>query len=100
MSAKNHSRPHQRSQKGVTLLELLIAVSLVAMLSTGMMVAMRSSVLAYQKTSQRLESNRRVVGVEHILASQLGAAMAVMGLHLQDGGNRVRRSIQISHFHL
>src|SRR6266436_9600061 len=86
MRHRNHGRPQQPSQKGVTLLELLIAVSLVAMLSTGMMVAMRSSVLAYQKTSQRLESNRRVVGVEHILASQLGAAMAVMGLCSFNGG--------------
>lgn len=66
-----------RSQKGVTLLELLIAVSLVAILSTGMLFAMRTSVLAYQKTAQRLESNRRIVGIEHILASQLGGAMAV-----------------------
>ena len=71
---------HRRAENGVTLLELLIAVSLVAILSTGMMVATRSSLLAYQKTSQRLESNRRVVGVEHILSSQLGAAMAVMGV--------------------
>lgn len=62
------------------------------MLSTGMMVAMRSSVLAYQKTSQRLESNRRVVGVEHILASQLGAAMAMMGLCSLNGGPPSARS--------
>ena len=69
-----------RGQKGVTLLELLIAVSLVAILSTGMLFAMRTSVLAYQKTAQRLESNRRVVGIERVLASQLGGAMAVAQL--------------------
>jgi prepilin-type N-terminal cleavage/methylation domain-containing protein len=68
------------SQKGVTLLELLIAVSLVAVLSTGMLFAMRISVLTYEKTAQRLEENRRVVGVEHIIASQLGAAMAVASI--------------------
>ena len=72
-----HSLNVTRSQKGVTLLELLIAVSLVAILSTGMLFAMRTSVLAYQKTAQRLESNRRAVGIERILAGQLGGAMAV-----------------------
>ncbi len=75
-----HSSNVMRSQKGVTLLELLIAVSLVAILSTGMLFAMRTSVLAYQKTAQRLESNRRVVGIERILAGQLGGAMAVAQL--------------------
>ena len=66
-----------RSQKGVTLLELMIAVSLVAILSTTMLYAMRTSVLAYQKTEQRLESNRRAMGIERVIASQLGGAMAV-----------------------
>ncbi len=75
-----------RAQKGVTLLELLIAVSLVAILSTGMMVATRSGVFAYQKTSQRIEANRHVVGVEQTLSSQLGAAMAVTGLCSAGGG--------------
>jgi prepilin-type N-terminal cleavage/methylation domain-containing protein len=62
-------------QRGVTLLELLIAVSLVAVLSTGMLFAMRVSVLTYEKTAQHLEQNRRVVGVERIIASQLSGVM-------------------------
>ena len=68
------------SQRGVTLLELLIAVSLVALLSTGMLFAMRTSVLTYEKTARRLEENRRVVGVERIIASQLGGSMAVASI--------------------
>jgi len=69
-----------RSQRGVTLLELLIAVSLVALLSTGMLLAMRTSVLTYEKTSRRLESNRKIVGIEHTLTSQISGIIPVMGL--------------------
>lgn len=65
------------SQRGVTLLELLIAMSLVAVLSTGMLFAMHSSVLAYEKIAKRLEEDRRAVGVEHMIAAQLGGVMAV-----------------------
>jgi prepilin-type N-terminal cleavage/methylation domain-containing protein len=79
-------RTHIRSEQGVTLLELLIAVSLVAILSTGMMLALRTSVQAYGKTGQRLESNRRTVGREQILSSQIGSAMAVMALCPVNGG--------------
>lgn len=66
------------SQRGVTLLELLIAISLVAILSTGMLFAMRASALTNEKIARRLDDNRRAVGVERILASQLGGVMGVM----------------------
>lgn len=85
-----------RSQKGVTLLELLIAVSLVAILSTGMLFAMHTSVLAYQKTAQRLESNRRAVGIERVLAGQLGGAMAVAQPCSAEEGPRVITSSFLS----
>ena len=73
-------RAHSKTERGVTLLELLIAISLVALLSTGMMLALRTSVQAYGKTGQRLESNRRTVGREQILSNQIGSAMAVTAL--------------------
>lgn len=79
-------RNHHGSESGVTLLELLIAVSLVAILSTGMMLALRTSVQAYGKTGARLESNRRTVSREQILSDQIGSAMAVRGLCAVNGG--------------
>ena len=81
-----HRHQQRRFDKGVTLLELLIAISLVAMLSTGMMLALRTSVQAYGKTGQRLESNRRTVGREQILSNQIGSAMAVTALCGGNGG--------------
>ena len=67
------------SERGVTLIELLIAVTLVGLLSAGMLIAMRVSVLTYEKTGQRLESDRRAMNAARILESQIGGVMPVMG---------------------
>ncbi len=75
-----------KAERGVTLLEMLIAVSLVAMLSTGMMMALRTSVQAYEKTGKRLEDNRRTVGSGQILFNQISSAMAVTALCGVNGG--------------
>jgi len=69
-----------RSERGVTLLELMIAVTLVAGLSTGMLMAMRTSLLTYEKTASKLESNRRFVKAQQILSNQIAAAIPAQGL--------------------
>ena len=64
-------------QSGVTLLELLIAVTLVSMLSVAILYAMRVGLLALEKTNNRLQANRRVVGVERVLEQQIAGLMPV-----------------------
>src|SRR5437879_3113672 len=71
-------RRHTRHQAGVTLIELMIAITLVAALSTGMLMAMRTGLLTLDKTDARLQSDRRVMGVERILSRQLGGVMPVI----------------------
>ena len=78
-----------RSERGVTLLELMIAITLVAGLSTGMLMAMRTSLLTYEKTAKRLESNRRFVKSQQVLSDQLSAVMPVQGACLGDAGQTV-----------
>jgi len=75
-----------RSERGVTLLELMIAITLVAGLSTGMLMAMRTSLLTYEKTAKRLESNRRFVKTQQMLSDQISAVMPVQGACLGDAG--------------
>lgn len=70
--------PHHR-QRGVTLLELMIAITLVAGLSTGMLMAMRTSLLTYEKTAKKLESNRRFVKTQQILSNQIAAVIPAQG---------------------
>jgi prepilin-type N-terminal cleavage/methylation domain-containing protein len=77
------------SQRGVTLLELMIAVTLVAGLSTGMLMAMRTSLLTYEKTAKRLESNRRFVKTQQMLSDQISAVMPVQGACLGDAGQTI-----------
>jgi prepilin-type N-terminal cleavage/methylation domain-containing protein len=78
-----------RSQRGVTLLELMIAITLVAGLSTGMLMAMRTSLLTYEKTAKRLESNRRFVKTQQMLSDQISAVMPVQGACPGDDGQTV-----------
>jgi len=66
-------------ERGFTLIELMISITLVAALSTGMLFAMRSALIAYEKTDHRLQSNRRVVSVERIMAHELGGVIPVTG---------------------
>ena len=71
--AKRRSR-----QRGVTLIELMIAVSLTAVITVGLLFALRTSIVAYEKTSDRLHSNREQIGRNQILSRELGGAMPVM----------------------
>lgn len=63
---------------GVTLLEVLIAVTLLSLLSAGMMMAMRIGISALGKTDSRLMENRRVAGAQRILQQELEALIPVV----------------------
>jgi prepilin-type N-terminal cleavage/methylation domain-containing protein len=67
----------RRCQEGFTLIELMISITLVAALSMGMLMAMRTSLLSLEKVNSRLQFNRRVMGMEHILTRQIGGLMPV-----------------------
>ena len=68
-----------RDERGFTLIEMMIAVTLVAAISSTMLFAIRTALITLQKTDERLMSNRRVMSVEHILGNQLGGVMPVIG---------------------
>jgi prepilin-type N-terminal cleavage/methylation domain-containing protein len=71
------------SRAGVTLVELLVAVTLFAMLSVGMLYAFRIGLMAYSKTQQHLMDNRRVAGAQRILLQELQNMVPVV---VQCGG--------------
>jgi prepilin-type N-terminal cleavage/methylation domain-containing protein len=93
MGARVHHRTgqssRQNSERGVTLLEMMIAITLVAGLSTGMLMAMRTSLQTYEKTAKRLESNRRFVKTQQILSNQITAVMPVQGICVGDQGQNI-----------
>ena len=61
-----------KREAGVTLLELLIAISLVSLLSVGMLVAMRVGMNTMGAANRRVAVNRRSTGAQRILEQQLG----------------------------
>jgi prepilin-type N-terminal cleavage/methylation domain-containing protein len=68
-----------RGNRGVTLIELMISITLVAAIITGLLLAMRTSLLAYDRVNQRLEENRRAVGMEQTLERQIGGVIPIVG---------------------
>ena len=65
----------RRCQRGFTLMELIISITLVASIATGMLMAMRGGLLSLNRTQARLDENRRAMGIQRILSEQLYGAM-------------------------
>ena len=67
----------RRAQSGVTLVEVLIAVTLLSLLTLGMLFAMRIGLNTLAKTDNKLMTNRRVAGAQRILEDELEGLMPV-----------------------
>lgn len=67
----------KRPRAGVTLLELLIAVTLLSLLVAGVLTAMRAGLTALARTNSRVIANRKAVGAQRILEQQLAGFMPV-----------------------
>ncbi len=70
----------KRFRAGVTLIEVLIAVSLLSFLSLGIMFALRIGLSALDKANRKLMDDRRIVGAQRILEDQLAGFMPVVAL--------------------
>ncbi len=67
-------------EAGITLIEMVVAVSLLSLLSVGMLATIRMGFDALNKTNSRLMENRRVAGAQRVLEQQLGGLMPVKGI--------------------
>jgi general secretion pathway protein J len=65
------------AQRGFTLLELLIAVTLLSLLSVAIVISLRVGLSAMNKVDARLMGNRRVAGIERILEQEIAGIMPV-----------------------
>jgi len=64
-------------QSGMTLIEVLIAVTLLSILSVGILMAMRVAIDALQKANSKLMDNRRVAGAQRVLEQQIAGFMPI-----------------------
>ena len=67
-----------RRDSGVTLLEVLIAVTMLSLLSVGMFLSMRIGLSAFARTDARLMDNRRVAGAQRIIDQELEGLLPAM----------------------
>lgn len=74
------------AQAGFTLIELLIAITLLSLLSVGILIALRVGLSAMNKADARLMGNRRVAGVERILEQEIAGIMPVTAECQATGG--------------
>jgi len=68
----------RRRQRGLTLIEVLVAVTLLSLLSTGMVMALRIGLNVFAKANGRLMDNRRVAGAQRVLEQELEGLMPVV----------------------
>lgn len=68
-----------KRQAGFTLLELMIAITLVAAISAGLLTSLRNGLMTLQRTQQRLQENRMALGIQDLIRRQIAGAMPVKG---------------------
>ncbi len=68
----------RKAQAGVTLMEVVVAVTLLSLLSTGMLVALRIGLNSFSKVDTKLMDNRRVAGAQRIVEQELEGLMPVV----------------------
>ena len=66
------------AQSGVTLIEMMIAVSLLSLLSVGMLIAMRLGFNTMDKVDSHLVADRRVVNSRGIIESEINGVLVTM----------------------
>jgi prepilin-type N-terminal cleavage/methylation domain-containing protein len=64
-------------QAGVTLIEVLIAVTLLSALSVAMLLSLQVALQALHKTDEKLLANRRVAGAQRVLLQELEGLVPV-----------------------
>jgi hypothetical protein len=74
------TRKRRRSEAGLTLMEVLIAVSLLSLLSLGIVIALRVGLSATAKANARLMDDRRIAGTQRILQDEIAGLIPVKAL--------------------
>lgn len=69
---------NKNSQAGVTLIEILVAVTLLSLLSVGMLMAMRLGFSTMDKVDARMIANRRVVNSRAIIENEIEGLVPTM----------------------
>lgn len=72
-------RRHSRRQAGLTLMEILVAISLLSLLSVAILMALRIGAQAWERTNASLMLDRRIATANAILNAELEGIFAAEG---------------------
>ena len=67
-------------QRGTTLIEVLVAVTLLSLLTVGVLTAMRLGLSSLERTNEKLIANRKVSGTQRILEQEIANFVPVVAL--------------------
>ncbi len=70
---------------GVTLIELLVSITLLSLLSVGLLMTLRVGLNAMDKANSKLMANRRVASVERIMRSEIESLIPVVAQCVPQG---------------
>jgi prepilin-type N-terminal cleavage/methylation domain-containing protein len=76
-----------KRQSGVTLLEMLIAVTLFGIIMAGAFTALRAALSGMKRTNERFLASRRVLGAQKLLERQMAGFMPVVARCIAAGGS-------------
>lgn len=68
-----------KNERGITLIELLVAITLLSLLSAGMLFAMQIGLSAMGRTNRHLADTRRVLGVDRVITEQVAGFVPTAG---------------------
>ncbi|HXN45003.1 MAG TPA: prepilin-type N-terminal cleavage/methylation domain-containing protein [Bryobacteraceae bacterium] len=71
--------------RGVTLIELLVSITLLSLLSVGLLMTLRVGINAMDRANAKLMSNRRVASVERIMRSEIRDLIPVVATCVPGG---------------
>lgn len=69
-----------RPRRGITLIELLVSITLLSLLSVGMLFALQIGLGAMGRTNRFFNNTRRVLGVDRIVTEQIAGFVPTTGL--------------------
>jgi prepilin-type N-terminal cleavage/methylation domain-containing protein len=95
MNAMFRRQRRRGAEAGVTLIELLIAITLVSLLAVGLLFAMRVGLKAMETTNRRVMTNRKTVGAERILQQQIAGFVPI---RVQCRGNEAKPTSGLTAF--
>jgi general secretion pathway protein J len=80
-------------ERGTTLIELLIAITMLSLLAVGMIMVFRVGLNAMQRTKAHVTANRRTAGAQRILEQQVADLMPMVAECMGNAGQSAGKEI-------